>query len=139
MPKRPRIDPSLVEEFVNVAHSDLARTQELLAQESELVNCAWDWGGGDWETGLGAAAHMGEKDIATFLLDNGARLDLFAAAMLGMDEVVRTALEADPRQARVRGPHGITLATHATKGGNKMLAAYIKKVVDAAPATGRSS
>ena len=131
MPKAPRIDASLVEEFVNVAHSDLSRVKKLLAQEPALVNCAWDWGGGDWETGLGAAAHMGKKDIATFLLDNGARLDLFAAAMLGMEEVVRTALEADPRQARVPGPHGIKLATHATKGGNKSLAAYIKKVADA--------
>ena len=128
MPKAPRIEPSLVEEFVNVAHSDLSRVKELLAQAPALVNASWDWGGGDWETGLGAAAHMGKKDIATFLLDNGARLDLFAAAMLGMEEVVRTALEADPRQASVPGPHGIKLATHATKGGNTSLATYIKKV-----------
>lgn len=128
MPKKPSIDPALVEEFVNVAHSDLDRVVVLLGKEPQLVNAAWDWGGGDWETGLGAAAHMGRKDIATFLLDNGARLDIFAAAMLGMDGVVNAVLEADPRQARVPGPHGISLATHATKGGNKALAASIKKI-----------
>lgn len=47
--------------------------QELLAQEPALINNAWDWGGGDWETGLGAAAHMGRHDIANYLLKNGAR------------------------------------------------------------------
>jgi hypothetical protein len=84
MSDKVRIDSALVEEFVGKAHGDLARVKELLTQEPRLVNAAWDWGNGDWETALGAAAHMGRRDIAETLFAHGARLDIFAAAMLGV-------------------------------------------------------
>ena len=42
----PRIDAKLVYEFVSVAHSNLERVQEFLAQEPNLTNAAWDWGVG---------------------------------------------------------------------------------------------
>ena len=113
------LETTLVEEFVRVAHSDLDRTRELLAQEPALVNASWDWGGGDWETGLGAAAHMGRKDIASYLLENGARLDLFAAAMLGNLEIVMAALMAYPDAINIPGPHGIPLIAHAQAGGEE--------------------
>jgi len=113
------LETTLVEEFVRVAHSDLDRTRELLAQEPALVNASWDWGGGDWETGLGAAAHMGRKDIASYLLENGARLDLFAAAMLGNLEIVMAALKAYPDAINIPGPHGIPLIAHAQAGGEE--------------------
>lgn len=111
------LEITLVQEFVAKAHGDLARVQELLMQEPALVNASWDWGGGDWETALGAAAHMGRKDIANYLLENGARLDLFAAAMLGKLEIVKAVLEAYPRAIDVPGPHGIPLLAHAQAGG----------------------
>lgn len=117
MEKKPALSPKLVEEFVSKAHSDLNRVRELLSQEPALVNAAWDWGGGDWETALGAAAHMGRKDIAGYLLDNGARLDLFAAAMLGKVEIVRAVLSAFPDAPQIKGPHGIPLLAHAQAGG----------------------
>ena len=112
------LETTLVQEFVGRSHGDLERVKELLAQEPALVNAAWDWGGGDWETGLGAASHMGRKDIATCLLENGARLDLFAAAMLGNLEIVRAALEAYPEAINIPGPHGIPLSAHAQAGGD---------------------
>jgi ankyrin repeat protein len=96
----------------------------LLVQEPALINSAWDWGGGDWETGLGAAAHMGRQDIANYLLQNGARLDLFAAAMLGKLEIVKAALEAYPEAINVPGPHGIPLLAHALAGGQEALLVY---------------
>lgn len=108
--------PGLVQEFVGNAHGDLARVTELLTQEPALLNAAWDWGGGDWETGLGAAAHMGRRDIAELLLSRGARLDLFAAAMLDQVDVVRAMLEANPALRESRGPHGIPLLAHAQAG-----------------------
>jgi hypothetical protein len=114
----PRLDLDLVREFVIAGHHDLNRTRELIDQHPTLINAAWDWGGGDWETGLGAAAHMGRRDIALFLLDRGARLDLFAAAMLGYTEVVRAALAERPELVDTRGPHGIPLIVHAQKGGD---------------------
>ncbi len=84
-----------------------------------LVNAAWDWGGGDWETGMGAAAHMGRKDIALCLLEKGARIDVFAAAMLGRLEIVKAVLQAFPGARDVRGPHGIPLLDHARAGGEE--------------------
>jgi hypothetical protein len=109
----------LVQEFVLVSHSDFERVKELLAAEPALANASWDWGGGDWETGLGSASHMGRRDIALYLLDNGARMDLFAAAMLGQLEVVKAVLGAFPAARDIPGPHGIPLLAHAEAGGDE--------------------
>lgn len=117
MERPPAIAPELVSEFVRKAHSDLGRVQELLAGEPKLVNACWDWGVGDFESALGAAAHTGRREIALFLLDNGARLDIFAAAMLGQLEVVKAALAAFPQALKAPGPHGIPLLAHAKMGG----------------------
>lgn len=117
MERPPALAPDLVSEFVRKAHSDIDRVKELLAAEPKLVNACWDWGGGDFESGLGAAAHTGRREIALLLLDHGARLDIFAAAMLGQLDVVKTALTAFPHAAKALGAHGIPLLTHAKMGG----------------------
>jgi hypothetical protein len=117
MGNKERLDSKYVEELVRVAHGNLDRVKEIVAEQPALVNCAWDWGGGDWETPLGAAAHTGRREIALFLLANGARLDIFAAAMLGRLEIVRAAIEAFPAAAATLGPHGIPLKAHAEAGG----------------------
>lgn len=113
------IEPELVAEFVLKAHGDLGVVKQLLEQEPAIVNAAWDWGGGDWETALGAAAHVGRRDIAEYLLEHGARLDVFAAAMLGETEIVRAMLESQPGLRDARGPHGIPLIAHAEAGGEQ--------------------
>jgi hypothetical protein len=113
------IQADLVKEFVGKAHGDLERVQQLLHQEPGLLNAAWDWGGGDWETALGAAAHMGRKDIAGYLLEQGARLDLFAAAMLGKLQIVQAILADNPSLRASLGPHGIPLLQHAKAGGTE--------------------
>lgn len=115
--KPPQLDRELTREFVGKAHTDLDRVKELHAEHPTLINTAWDWGGGDWETALGAASHMGRQDIANFLLDNNARLDIFAAAMLGKLEIVKAAVIAFPDTPKVLGPHRIPLIAHAKKGG----------------------
>jgi len=121
MERPPPIAPELVNEFVLKAHKDLDRVKELLAQEPKLVNACWDWGGGDFETALGAAAHTGRREIAEFLLDNGARLDIFAAAMLGHLDVVKAAIAACPQARHAPGAHGIPLMVHAKMGGERAL------------------
>jgi len=65
MEKKPALEATLVQEFVISAHGDLDRTREFLAQEPALVNATWDWGGGDFETALGGAAHMEGKTSPT--------------------------------------------------------------------------
>jgi len=117
--KPPPIDRELVAEFVLKAHGDLGVVKQLVEREPAIVNAAWDWGGGDWETGLGAAAHVGRRDIAEYLLEHGARMDVFAAAMLGEVEIVRAMLDAQPELREARGPHGIPLRAHAEAGGDQ--------------------
>lgn len=117
MERKPALVSQLVEEFVGVAHTDLKRTKELLEQEPGLLNATWDWGGGDFETALGAAGHMGNKEIASFLLERGARMDIFVAAMLGKLDVVKAMLAVHPEALRSLGPHGIDLIQHAQAGG----------------------
>ena len=113
----PQLDPAKVQAFVSSAHGDLDVVRSLLEEEPSLVNAAWDWGGGDWETGLGAAAHMGRRQIALYLLDHGARLDLFGAAMLGYFDIVTAILSDFPEMRDALGPHGIPLVEHARVGG----------------------
>jgi hypothetical protein len=113
----PALDPARVKEFVLAAHRSLDEVKTLLAHEPNLVNATWDWGGGDFETALGGAAHTGQREIALYLLEHGARLDIFAAAMLGKWEVVKAAVTDDPQIIHIPGPHGIPLLIHARMGG----------------------
>jgi hypothetical protein len=112
-----QLDSATVQAFVANAHGDLEVVRELLAGEPALVNAAWDWGGGDWETALGAAAHTGRRQIALLLLEHGGRLDLFGAATLGYFDIVSAILANFPEMHDARGPHGIPLVEHARAGG----------------------
>src|SRR6185437_94052 len=111
-----------VREFVASAHGEIDAVRATLAEDRTFANAAWDWGGGDWETALGAAGHMGRRDIAELLLAHGARLDVFVAAMLGELEVVKATLAAHPETRDALGPHGIPLRAHAEAGGEKAAA-----------------
>jgi len=115
----PSIELDIVKEFVGNSHGDLGKVKALLAQEPALINSAWDWGGGDFETGLGAASHMGNRTIAEFLLEKGAHIDLFAAAMLGKLKIVKATIESFPISIDTPGPHGIPLIKHAEMGGEE--------------------
>ena len=110
---------SIVQEFVRKAHTDLAATQSLLEEQPGLLNATWDWGGGDFEMGIGGAGHMGNREIAEFLISKGGRLDVFVAAMLGRLEIVKAYLAAFPALVESKGPHGISLMRHAVAGGSQ--------------------
>jgi hypothetical protein len=132
-PGFPRQDANLVRDVVGASHGREARVRELVGAKPALVNAWWDWGFGDWESPLGAASHTGQRGIAEFLLEHGARIDIFAAAMLGMTDVVAAFVAAQPGVQRTLGPHGIPLLAHATVGGanaEKTLA-YLKGLGDA--------
>jgi hypothetical protein len=111
--------PEEVNAMVANAHGDLEYVRTALAEDPTLANATWDWGDGDWETALGAAGHMGRRDIAELLLAHGARLDVFVAAMLGELEIVRSMLAAHPALRTAKGPHGIPLLAHAESGGEQ--------------------
>src|SRR5262249_28008380 len=115
--KKPQINRLLVQDFVVYAHSELPMVKKLLEKEPALLNATMDWGAGDWETALGGASHMGRRDIAEFLLERGARIDLFCAAMLGQLEAVKAFLTLQPKLIDAKGPHGFTLHSHAQVEG----------------------
>jgi len=113
----PAHEPALVREVVGASHNNLGRVRELVERRPALANATWDWGYGDWESALGAASHTGQRAIAELLLAHGARPTIFSAAMLGQLAVVRAFVTADAAAARIKGPHGITLLSHARAGG----------------------
>jgi hypothetical protein len=74
---------------------------------------------------------MGNRQIANHLLEKGARLDIFAAPMLGNLDVVKAALTAYPDAIHTPGPHGIPLIAHAEAGGEdaKAVLGYLESVL----------
>jgi hypothetical protein len=116
-PNFPSHDPDVAREMVSVSHGNAARVRELLSSWPALANASWDWGYGDWESALGAASHVGNREIAGLLLAAGARPSIFSAAMLGQLEVVKAFVAASPGIQKTRGPHGLTLLSHARAGG----------------------
>jgi hypothetical protein len=120
----------LVEEMVVVAHGNVARVKELVGRQPTLAKATFDWGFGDWETALGAASHVGNREIAELLLANGAHPSMFSAAMLGHLDVVKAFVAASPGIQRTRGPHSISLMRHATAGGPRAAAVveYLKTI-----------
>lgn len=117
--KKEQISRLMLQDFVIFAHSELEMVKKLLEREPGLLNGSVDWGGGDFETALGGASHMGRRDIVTFLLERGARIDLFCAAMLGQLEVVKSFLTLQPALIDAKGPHGFSLHFHAQVGGDE--------------------
>lgn len=114
--KNPQINRAMVQDFVIYAHFDLDMVKKLLDREQGLINGTMDWGKGDWETGLGGASHMGRRDIVEFLLERGARIDIFCAAMMGQLEAVKSFLTLQPKLIEAKGPHGFSLHFHAQVG-----------------------
>lgn len=119
--KNPQINREMVIDFVVYAHSDLEMVKKLLEKEPKLLNSTMDWGNGDWECGLGGASHMGRHDIVEFMLEKGARIDIFCAAMMGQLEVVQSFLTLQPKLIDAGGPHGFSLHFHAQVGQKRSI------------------
>lgn len=126
------LNPRKVIEFVMAAHHDLEAMEKLLEEDPRLVNASMDVGNGDWESGLDAAAHMGRKDIAEVLIDNGARLDfLYLMAMLDEVDLVKAILARFPSAKDTPGVHGFSLRQFAERGKAKQVLAYLDSLDEA--------
>jgi hypothetical protein len=124
------LSAELVLDFVRNSHGNFEKVKELLEKNPTLLNASWDWGNGDFETGMEAAGHTGRVQIAEYLLSKGARMNIFCAAMLGRMDIVKPTLEAYPNLKLSKGPHGLALIHHAEKGGEnaKEVLAYLKEI-----------
>lgn len=107
----------LIRPFIIAAHGDYDMVDHLLTIEPSLAFIEMDWGAGDIESGINAAAHIGSRQIAELLLAKGAQKTLFSQAMLGDLNFVEMALEDNPALLHAKGAHGITLIRHAERGG----------------------
>ncbi|MFC4722079.1 hypothetical protein ACFO5O_07085 [Geojedonia litorea] len=117
----PQLDKSLVQEFVGKSHSDPDRVKVLLAEHPTLLNAAHDWKYGDFETGLGAASHVGNKDLVKYFIEQGAQANIFTAALFGRMDIIKPMLDFSPSILHAKGPHGFTLLHHADRGGDEAL------------------
>jgi hypothetical protein len=112
----PYVLRNLVKEVVEKSHFDLDRVTELVDSYPELARASWDWRFGDIETAIGAASHVGRRDIAMYLISKGARPTHFTHAMLGHYDIVKSIVDKIPGIQFASGPHGISLLAHARSG-----------------------
>lgn len=117
----PQLDKKLVQEFVGASHRDMDKVIEMLEEYPTLLNAAHDWKYGDFETGLGAASHVGYKELAQYFLDKGAQANIFTACLFGKVDIVKAMISAFPNTLHAKGPHGFTLLHHAEKGGEEAM------------------
>jgi ankyrin repeat protein len=111
--------------FVIAGHGNLEQVRTMLADNPALLNAAYEWRAGDYEMAIQGAAHVGNVAIATYLLEQGAPLDICTAAMLGRSADVERFIQADPRQVEASGAHGIPLLTHAALSGKLDLVQWL--------------
>jgi len=121
------LSTKLVKEFVVAGHKNLPFVKEMLHEYPNLIYSSYDWGNSDFEEAIEGAAHLGNKEIANYLISQGARVNLFTLTMLGKTELVKPTLEAYPELIFSKGPHGFTLLHHANVGEAKELHDYLKE------------
>jgi uncharacterized protein len=134
------IDQDQIKAFVLAGHNNLEVVKTMLAEQPELLEAGFVWGqlpdgSPDNETALQAAAHMGKRDIALFLLAQGATLEITSAAMLGDVAAVEVFLAADAALIRAKGAHGITLLIHAVMSEDSAL---VGSLIERGATTGAS-
>ena len=105
-------------EFVEAGHGNLDKVKLMLKEQPNLIYSRHDWGNGDFEEAIEGAGHVGNKDIANYLISQGARVNLFVLTMLGNTDLVKPVLEDYPQLLFASGPHGFTLLHHAKAGGD---------------------
>jgi len=110
---QPALPQAVINEYVAVAHGNLARVQELLALYPSLllVNASWN------ELAVEAGAHVGWKEGVRLQLDRGAPCALPTAAMMGKVDRVRALLAEDPARIHDCGAHNMPLAWFPAIGG----------------------
>lgn len=143
-PAYPSLDPELVNEVVGKSHFDLEAVKKLVEDRPELARATWEWRFGDFESAIGAASHVGRRDIMQYLLSKGASPSIFTFAALGAFDIVKGMIEFTPGIQTSLGPHGISLLSHAKVGlrmedsmtkneidGCKKLIGYLEELGDA--------
>ncbi len=113
--------PELIREFVLAGHGNLEKVRSLLSRHPQLLGIAYEWAPDDHESAIQAAAHVGNRPIAVYLLEQGAPFEICTASMLGHRGDVEQMLTGDPSLIDAKGAHGIPLLPHASLSGDVAL------------------
>lgn len=113
----PPLPIQMVKDFVIAGHGNLLKVKSMMQENPNLIFCKYDWGNGDFEAAIEGAGHVGNKEIANYLLEEGSRVTIYILTMLGKTELVKPILETYPSLIKAKGPHGFTLLHHAKVGG----------------------
>lgn len=119
MPDLKDITQELINEFVAAAHGDFGKVKALLSAAGPALleaNASWN------ERAIQAAAQTANAEIAEFLLEAGAPLEIPTAAVLGRREALDSLLQADPQLAEARGAHDLPLMYFPAVGGQPEIA-----------------
>lgn len=98
-------DPETIRDVVLNSHGNFDRVRELIEADPSLVNVNAPWE----ETPVQAATHMGNARITEWLIDRGAPVDIFTAAMLGRTDDVARMLDENPALVDTPGVHGMPI------------------------------
>jgi uncharacterized protein len=115
------VNADLVKKFVIAGHGNLESVRSMLEAQPDLLNAAHEWRPNDDETALQAASHVGNCEIALYLLERGAPLTITTAAMLGDVAALEELLIHDSSLIASSGAHGISLLVHAVMSDNAAL------------------
>src|ERR1700684_2791151 len=77
----PPLPISLVKEFVIAGHGDFPKVKSMMMDNPNLMYCKFDWGNGDYEAAIEGAGHVGNKEIANYLLESGSRVTIYILTM----------------------------------------------------------
>ena len=114
-----QIKKSVIKEFVVAGHNHLDKVKEMVTDLPNLLYSRYDWGNGDFEEAIEGAGHVGNKEIANYLIEKGARVNIFVLTMLGKTNIVKSILNEYPNLLFTKGPHGFSLLHHAIVGGEE--------------------
>jgi|SRR6185437_11792255 len=125
----PPLPLPLVKDFVIAGHGNFDKVKSMLLETPNLIYTKFDWGNGDYEAAIEGAGHVGNKEIADYLLEAGSRVTIYVLTMLGKTDLVKPILETYPALMTAKGPHGFTLLHHAKVGGKdaEELYAYLQE------------
>lgn len=118
------MDQELVAQFVGNAHGNLDVVKAMLQENPALLNEVWLEAN---ESAIQAATQTGQREIAEYLIAQGAPVDICTAAMLGDEKRVENFLKQDPALAHAKGSHEYPVLYHAALSGNTRVADLLKK------------
>ena len=119
------LSTDLIREFVIAGHGNLEKVRKMLEENPELLNASYAWSETDHETAVQGAAQVGNVPLATYLLEQGAPLELSTTAMLGQREEVERRIRDKPENINSKGAHGIPLLPHAVWSGDLELVQFL--------------